>query len=378
LSRRSWKWLLPLLIVLAALAAADQFGRNRIASFMLPTKEAQWIWAPHQEHAHEPISFYAVTSFELPFPVAAAELMSLADEESVVFVNGHPVGATRYDDGRPLPVYDVADLLHPGTNRLQAELRSTRGVGAFLLSLEVSGDGQSKRIVSDSSWRIYFDPIPDLFSEEGELPPGERAEVWGPPPAGRWSVPSEVRQTRTIDQLRAGEAPLEAMRWRSRDSGSTSDWFRMPRLDRFSPGLGQWVTFDFRHTVTGYLAFRFPPDPDQTRAPLGLIFVGDEPHNVRNLRPDAFLVGMMGQRVWLDSEPRRFRFVTFVGLVETSGVEVYEVDPEAVAEFIDGAPESDYQAGAFGLPSARLRTPLENEVWSELHGLPSGAGGEYR
>ncbi|MEJ2086688.1 MAG: hypothetical protein P8Y44_13620 [Acidobacteriota bacterium] len=376
MNRSVWKWLLPLLIALAALAAADQFGRNRIASLVLPTKEAKWIWAPGQEHAHEPISFYAVTSFELSFPVATAELMSLADEESVVFVNGNPVGATRYDDGRPLPVYDVAELLHTGTNRLQVELRSTRGVGAFLLSLEVSGEGHTKRIVSDSSWTIFYDPIPDLFSDDGDLPPGAAPEVWGPPPAGRWSVPSESRQVRTIEQLRAGDSPLEAVRWRSRDSGSTSDWIRMKRLDRFSPGLGRWVTFDFRHPVTGYLAFRFPPDADQDRVPLGLIFVGDEPQNVRNLRPDSYLVGMSGQRVWLDSEPRRFRFVTFVGLVETSGVEVYEVDPEAVAQLIDGSSESDYQAGAFGLPSARLRTPLENEVWSELHGLPSGAGGE--
>ncbi len=371
-----WKWLVPVLALLAALAASQQFRHQQFARLFLPTAEAEWIWAPGKQHSHEPISFYAATDFEISFPVIRAELMSLADEESVLFVNGAPVGATRYDDGRPLPVYDVADLLRPGANRIQVELRSTRGVGAFLLNLEVSGEGEFQRIVTDSSWKIYHYPVPGLFAGDNELPKGEEPEVWGAPPAGRWSVPGEVRQASTIGQLRVGDQALQAVRWRSHKRGAKRKWFRLKRPDRFSPGLGSWITFDFGREVTGYLAFRFPSETSAVRNPLGLIFLGDEPPDAENRRPDAYLVGMAGQRVWLDSEPRQFRYVTFVGLVEASGVEAYPVDPVSAAELIDDIGAAQYQAGAFGLRSTRLRTPLENEVWGEFHGLPGSAGSE--
>jgi hypothetical protein len=373
-----WRWLVPVLALLATLAVSQQFRHQQFARLFLPTGEAEWIWAPGQQHSHQPIAFYAATEFELSFPVVKAELMSLADEESVLFVNGAPVGATRYDDGRPLPAYDVADLLRPGTNRIQVELRSTRGVGAFLLNLEVTGESDLRRIVSDASWNIYRYPVPGLFAFDGELPKGERPEVWGAPPAGRWSVPGEVRQAGTIGQLRVGDQSFPATRWRTYSNDTASDWFRLKRPDRSSPGLGSWITFDFGREVTGYLAFRFPGEAETDRNPLGLIFVGDEPPDAENRRPDAYLVGMVGQRVWLDSEPRQFRYVTFVGLVEASGVEVYPVDSASAAELIDEAGAAQYQVGAFGLRSTRLRTPLENEVWSEFHGFPGTAGGEGR
>ena len=376
MNKSPWKWVLPILLVIVALAVGEQFRHDQLARIFSPTKDAEWIWAKGQEHSHEPISFYAATAFEISFKPAKAELMSLADEESVLFVNGEPVGATRYDDGGPMPVYDVADLVGQGQNRIQVELRSSRGVGAFLLSLEISGQGETIRVVSDASWQIYHDPVSGLFSTDGDLPMGDPPQVWGLPPAGRWSVPGEVRQALTIGQMRAGGRPQPAVRWRGHDKEAPTQWSRLKRLDRLSPALGPWVTFDWGKEVTGYLALRFPPDAPLDKTPLGLIFVGDRPPSAEDERPDAYFVGMAGQRVWLDSQPRRFQFMTFVGLVETSGAEVYTVDPLVSADISDESSESPYQIGAFGLRSTRLRTSLENEVWGEFHGLPGSAGGE--
>ena len=43
-----------------------------------------------------------------------------------LFINGEPVGATRYDESSPLPSYDVTDLVRRGDNRSRARCKSRR------------------------------------------------------------------------------------------------------------------------------------------------------------------------------------------------------------------------------------------------------------
>ena len=102
-------------------------GRRAITRRLLPTREAQWIWAPGIEGEPIPVRFFMVRQFELPFAVSAARLLASADEEYEVHLNGTWVGSNRFAAGT-VDSYDVASLVQLGTNTLRVELRSTHSV----------------------------------------------------------------------------------------------------------------------------------------------------------------------------------------------------------------------------------------------------------
>ena len=147
------------------------------------------------------------------------------------------------------------------------------------------------------------------------------------------------------------------------------EWRPLERVRRRSPPLGYWVTFDWGRNVTGYLSFRFPLD----ESPLGLVFTGLGPPAPERQRADAFLIPMKGRRAWGDSAPRHFRFVTFVGTGQISGAQVFPTHPRLSETYLAGKVAAK---GVFGLRSSRLRTPLEDKIWSELQSVPGVAGGE--
>lgn len=131
------------------------------------------------------------------------------------------------------------------------------------------------------------------------------------------------------------------------------------------------MTFDWEREVTGYLRFRFPAKGG-TR---GLVFVGIEPPDPERQSADSFLMSIEGRRTWTDSQPRRFRYATFVGLGAVQGAEVVLTDQEASLPWLAAkrAP-----TGVFGLDTGGLRTPLEDEIWRKLQGVPGLAWREER
>ncbi len=212
-----------------------------------------------------------------------------------------------------------------------------------------------------------------MFEADSPLAGGEPPRSLGLPPAGRWVVPVRSRPAVAIERLTSGAPPVAPRRYRI--GGAGGGWRPLQRPDRFSPALGSWVTFDWGRELVAYIALRLPPDPAPGSEPVGLIYLGARPPAVKATAPAGYMVAMPGQRVWLNATPRRFRYLTFVGLCELSGAEAYLVDPVAAAGLI-GEPRRP--GGAFGLQPANLATPLENEIWGQLHGLAGVARREER
>lgn len=355
------RWLFGVIVVIALLAVVERGGRTAISRRLLPTRDAQWIWAPGLETVPSPVRFALVRQFELPFAVSDARVLALADQEYEVHLNGTWVGSNRYAAGT-VDAYEAGSLLQPGTNTLLVELRSTRGIGGLLFSLEINGtQGEVLSIVGDDSWGVVGRGLRGLFGNRPELVSPEPVGVLVTPPAGRWGLPREVTPKPTIADLRVGDRPLAAERILV---GPENDlWGKQGRVKRRSTRFRWWVTFDWGREVTGYLRFRFPAKGG-TR---GLVFVGVEPPDAKRHSADTFLMSLEGRRSWTDSQPRRFRYATFVGLGSVQDAEVILTDADASLPWLaeKRAPE-----GVFGLDTGSLGTPLEDKIWSKIQRVP--------
>ena len=366
--RRTW---LALLLALAALVGLQAVLQRILEAYVLPTRQAQWIWITEPDMAPGPVAFYAVRDFDLSQLPNQATLTTTADEEALVFLNAVPVGGSRYLNGRSLNQYDVLEALQVGANRLVVEVRSVRGVGGLLLNLEVVGSEQQRSIVTDGDWQIFKQTEEALFDVSLPLPDGEAPTVLGPAPVGRWLVTGQPQRIPTIADLRTTERALGARRFRL--PGDNRRWQPLGKTDRSSPALGHWVTFDFGREVMAYLALRFPSQTPEDSQPMGLLYLGSQPRILNRSQAERHVVIMPGQRIWLDAKPRRFRYATYVGLTPVSGADAYPVDGARADEIW-----ATWHAttGAFGLPVGQLGPSLEDIVWRELHRLSSVASGK--
>jgi hypothetical protein len=356
------RWLLGVALVIALLAVVEWGGRSAISHRLLPTRDAQWIWAPGLEEKPSAVRFVLVRQFELPFAVSDARILARADQEYEVHLNGIWVGSNRYAAGT-VDAYEAGSLLQAGTNTLLVELRSTRGIGGLLFSLEITGtQGEVLRIVSDDSWGVVGRGLRSLFGKRPELVSPEAVWVLATPPTGRWGLPREVISKPTVADLRVGDRPLAAERILVGPENKL--WGEQGRIKRRSTRFRLWVTFDWGREVTGYLRFRFPAKGG-TR---GLVFVGAEPPDAPRQSVDTYLMSLDGRRSWTDSQPRRFRYATFVGFGSVQEAEVILTDPDASLPWLA---EKRVPEGVFGLDTGSLRTPLEDKIWSKLQRVPS-------
>jgi hypothetical protein len=337
-------WLRRSLLVTFAvllLALATRALPKVRARTAMPTGAAQWIWKPIGRKEHKPAAFYAIRDFELPSPPARARLLVTADEEYVLTLNGKRVGAGAYEPGAPLDVFEVGPLLRPGGNRLVAELRSGRGAGGFLASLEDEATGR-QLLATDRRWRIF--PRHQLGLVRGWLPigGGEPTFSWGYPPVGTWGEP---RPRRTEPLLARGPLlPAVTARPLGLAFGSA---------ERGRPP-GSPVLYDWGREVEGRLTLDLPPGKVLG---VGLLFTGAEPPDPLSAKPAGCILVLPGRHDWLAASPRRFRYAVIVGLERPAAAAVLPAPARPLR-----APEMT----VFGLPGPPLRTPVEDEVWSKL------------
>ncbi|HVF59983.1 MAG TPA: hypothetical protein VNJ70_09270 [Thermoanaerobaculia bacterium] len=347
--RRVRRALLAAALALPLLAWAERAGVTAAARRILPTGEAEWIWAEWAAGAKTPAVFHAARDFELDAAPSGGRLMVLADEEHVLWVNGRRIGAGHYRTGRPLDVYPATELLQPGVNRILVELRSARGAGGFIARLE-DGDGHAL-LVTDRSWLVFRRHRPGLVRgweplEEGPAA-GEPAFSWGSPPVGRWDAPRPGPPRPPLDE-RTGRAVR-------------------PRRVAGDPA-GVRKLYDFGRVVTGYLRLEHRPVAE---VEVALLFAGDRPPDPRAHAQGAVLL-MPDGRAWLDARPRRFRYVLLLGAPSVVGARVFPVSGEEATT----AARPEPPEGAFGLAPPPLRAPIEDEVRRELKGVPRVAGRE--
>lgn len=337
-------WLRRSLLVTFAvflLALATRALPEMRARASLATGAARWIWKPIGRKEHEPAAFYAVRDFELESPPARARLLVTADEQYVLTLNGKRIGAGAYEPGKPLDVFEVGPLLLPGGNRLVAELRSGRGAGGFLASLEDETTGR-QLVATDEGWRIF--PRHELGLVRAWLPigDGEPAFSWGYPPVGNWGTPRPGRPEPLL--ARGPLLPAVSARPLTLPFGS-------PEKGR-PPGSP--VLYDWGREVEGRLTLDLPPGKVLG---VGLLFTGAEPPDPLRARPAGSILILPGRHDWLDACPRRFRYALLVGLVRPAAAAVLP----APARPIHGE-----EMKVFGLPGPPLRTPVEDEVWGKL------------
>lgn len=358
-----------LVLGVALLALGTRAFAALRARLVLPTGSAQWIWVDRERTDRSPTAFYAVRDFDLESPPDRARLLTVADPEYVLTLNGKRIGAGQYQPGSGEPVakldvYEVGDLLQAGGNRLVAELRSDRGAGGFLAVLK---DHQGHVLVrTDGEWRIVKRHHFGLL--RGWLPLGSRyglesepAFSWGLPPIGRWGRPvTGPVKPRLLELLQ--------------DRPAAAAQSVAPRIPALPAGAARhMVLFDWGREVTGYLTFQMPAGEGLRTA---LLFVGDHPPDPLQETPNGAVLAMTGRRSWMDARPRRFRYVLVIG-DRPVAARVLPVDPKQAAALFDEA-SPQQTVGVFGIEPPPLRTPVQDEIWRKLQRVSGVRGRKDR
>lgn len=360
MSARTYRSRLPAAFLLVfGITAVLALGERRLAEvrsrMTAPTHGATWIWEPRNKRDISPTAFYALRDFTLERVPKNARLLVLADEEYVLTLNAKRIGVGRYRDGAPLDAYEVAPWLLPGGNRLVVELRSGRGAGGLLLSLE---DRETGRPIVESGPGFRIARRHQLGLVRGLVPVGGAPEAfsWGLPPLGRWGWPRTDGITATLPaQMHGG--PLPAVT--TRETAPLA------------------VLFDWGHEVDGYLELLLP-EPGETsetsRVEAGLLWVGTAPPDLAG-RPSGAILPLPEARAWLAAEPRRLRYALVAGLARGTGGEgiAARILPVAASAVPAASPAP---RGIFGIEPPPLRTPVEDEVRRKLERVARLALGE--
>ncbi len=335
-----------LLVILAVLllALATRTLPAKRARTEVPTGEAQWIWKAMDRKDHGPAVFYAIRDFDLEAPPARARLLVTADEDYVLTLNGKRIAAGAYESGALLDVYAVGPLLRPGGNRLVAELRSGRGAGGFLASLEDEASGR-QLVATDERWRIFFRHQTGLVRGWLPIGGGEPASCLGYPPVGRWGIPRPGRPE-----------PLLARRPLLRAAASRPLTLAFGDPERGRPA-GSPVLYDWGREVEGRLTLDLRPAKE---AGMALLFTGSAAPDPLAAKPAGSVLILPGRHDWLDARPRRFRYALLVGLARPSAAAVLPAPARPIRQ---------EEMRVFGLAGPPLRTPVEDEVWSKLQRL---------
>lgn len=370
-TRRFWLRISVILVLAVALLAMGTraFAALR-ARWTLPTGSAQWIWVARERTDRTPTAFYAVRDFELEQPPERARLLAVADPEYVLTLNSKRIGAGRFAAGgttKPvvkLDVYEVGDLLQPGGNRLVVELRSDRGAGGFLAVLQ---DQRGHPLVrTDGDWRIVKRHHFGLM--RGWLPLGphgglksEPAFCWGLPPIGRWGKPEAGPVRPRLIEL-VQDQPISAVQMMA------------PQIPALPPAASRHVVlFDWGREVTGYLTLQMPGGEGLRKA---LLYVGNDPPDPLQDRPNGAVLDMTGRRSWMDAGLRRFRYALVIG-DRPLAARVLPVDPKRIAGLLVEENRAKPE-GVFGIEPPPLRTPVQDEIWRELQRVPGVRGRKDR
>lgn len=378
-SRAPWKtavWTLVLITIgLALMARVLPAVRARLTA---PTGAAEWIWESRHRLDLSPAAFYAVHDFDLAAVPSKARLLVTGDEEYILYLNGQRVGTGAWRAGESLDAYEVGPLLQAGTNRLFAEVRSGRGAGGFLLSLE---DGDGRQLAwTDEGWRLFRSHHPGLvrgwlpLSGEGS-PESEAVFSWGFPPVGSWRNPP-IGPTRPLF--------FETTAARSIPAATATEMASFRRNNKKKqepdkgPDEGQATVknpprrlFDWGREVTGYLSLDVPA---LTQMQAGLLYTSSAAPPDPRRDPATVVLVLPGKRGWTSVLPGRFRYALFVGIERPQAARVQPLaDPKLFATLRGATPDG---SGVFGIDPPELRTPIENEIWGELESVPDVAGRE--
>jgi hypothetical protein len=185
-SRPAFAWAYGLAVAIAAFAAVRATLGAHADREYSRTGAARWIWYSRDIREPRALSFVATRDVVLDRTPMRATAKVFGDRWHVLWLNGRRVGGARQRPGDPLALYEVAQYLRPGVNRIAIESGSDTGIGGLLFSLDVSEWGRDA-VVSDGRWSV--DPDRRAISSGGRYRPA----VWGRPPMYPWRWPQVPR-----------------------------------------------------------------------------------------------------------------------------------------------------------------------------------------
>ncbi|HVS13091.1 MAG TPA: hypothetical protein VMV46_04145 [Thermoanaerobaculia bacterium] len=289
-------WSLAALVLLAAgTAALDRWHESG-----LPTGSAEWIWTPAAEPGM-PLAFVAAVDFEVGTIPETAELRLLVDPEYLVWINGTWIGGGRYRLGQELDVWEVAERLQTGPNRVAIAARSPFGAGGLLAALvaDPAAGGGTVLVESDARWRVFDRRIPGVIEGWTLLDGGTAPRVWGRPPIGRWvrPRPGPVRPAELADAAPVwGRSVSPAPR-----IGSARE--RDAEWEGGEEEPGGWLV-DFGEVATGWIDLWGGPTPDTRVA-----WRAAESLESLAGAPAGWVVPLRGDELWRSPRPRRLRYL---------------------------------------------------------------------
>ena len=281
------------------LAAAIFFGLARFYAGKLgrTTGEAKWLWSDHRIAEDTPESFFLVREFDLPPNSSFLRLRVVADPGYTLWFNGSEIGGS-HSEGRTIETYDVTDKARPKGNRVVIGVRSARGVGGVLASVDL--DPMKRNwLVTDESWRLYDRWTPALLQSGFEAPGASVPRGLGRPPVGRWNYP-EPQSGEPVGEKRSVIAARHVIRFD----------VSLPKVEKKSGIMvagsvpASAAAFDFGH-VLGRAALRVNPGP--TRG-ISVRYAGHPDDLSQEALPEVFVVGESEREV-VSPERRAFRYL---------------------------------------------------------------------
>lgn len=312
-----------------------------------------WIWVDASPREVRPRAFELIRDFEVEDPPPAASLEVACDPECVVRVNGERIGSNRYRADSPIVRYELAGTLRPGNNRLAIEARSAIGSGGVTARV-VDRDGRT-RVASDGAWRVYPGVWRLISNPDIPLPEAPRVRILGRSPFARWGLQDvEDRPTYASELDGSGLEPAAA--WRP--VGGDSEWRPLPRRSRAPISGDERIEVDFGGEVAGLLHL----DVQATSPAEGMVFFAETPSDALERSPDRVVVAVPNLGFWQDVEPRRFRYVTIIGIPTVRAVSVVRMQPDAVRR----AEAEAREVGLFGMAIEPSPSPLVESLRRRL------------
>jgi len=319
-----------LLFFCLCLAAAERGGRWLRSRYGLPTHGAEWIWVADAAMAAKPVAVWAVRDVDVgDRPPAYARLLISADEEYLAWVNGRLVGAGDYLPRAPMDELILDGAMGVGWNRIVVELRSVRGAGGLLASLEVGDSPEAGRrrqlLRSDETWRIYRERAQGLLQGWAPADGGEPAIVWQVPPTGRWPAPEELEEVPPLSRrLGPGRSAARIVPLHAACVPSCVEEAGDGAAGEVKP-LDTAFLVDFAESGVGFLELDMQALPGHAYE----VRLGDHLADLYGERSLVLpVVPFAGSSVWLASRAAPFRYALVQGIESLSAARFLPVVPE--------------------------------------------------
>lgn len=174
---------LALFVTFAFFVSTYRFFQQK---FFITTGAAEWIWVTDPMRKEQPVAAFFARDFQIPASAQYVRLNVAADPGYTVYFNGAVVGRSTFAPLKTIDSYDVTFLKKHGTNRLVIAVRSGKGSGGLLATVDF-GPMSRNLIVTDGSWIVHRTWADGLLQRD--LPFAQPVRTFGSPPIGRWNFP---------------------------------------------------------------------------------------------------------------------------------------------------------------------------------------------